>query len=75
MTKQPSKKLCKIADLYIDQYGNHYHAQSLKALREQLSGKVSKMYTDTKSGDINHVGYVIGQHWLTAYSRVQVKID
>lgn len=74
MNKVKSNKLCKIADMYIDQYGNRYYARSLKELREQVSGRVSKMYVDTKSGDIHHVGYVIGQHWLTAYSRVSVKV-
>jgi hypothetical protein len=53
--------------LYVDQYGNKFGAHSLKQLREQVSGRVSKMYVDKKVGGTVHCGYVVGQHWLTAY--------
>lgn len=55
--------------LYIDQYGNKFFASTVKELREKVGGgRISKMYLDTASGEVLHVGYVIGQHWLTAYA-------
>lgn len=55
--------------LYIDQYGNKFFASTVKELREKVGGgRISKMYLDTASGKVLHVGYVIGQHWLTAYA-------
>lgn len=33
--------------------------------------RVSKMYVDKKDGRSVHIGYVVGQHWLTAYQRVE----
>ncbi len=55
----------------IDQYGQTYHGlgqHPRKELIERIgSGHVSKMYLDKKDGSVVHVGYVIGQHWLTLY--------
>lgn len=56
-----------IFTLYVDQYGNHFYASTVKELRAQIRGKCSKMYRDTKDGHILHIGYVIGDLWLTAY--------
>jgi len=55
--------------LFIDQYGYKYPCNYIKDLKDvhYLSGKISKMYVDGKDGKTYHVGYVIGQHWLTAY--------
>lgn len=53
--------------LYIDQYGNKFWARTLKELRAQIPGRCSKMYVDKKDGSTVHTGYVIGQHWLTAF--------
>lgn len=53
--------------LYIDQYGNKFWARTLKELRAQISGPCSKMYVDKKDGSTVHCGYVIGEHWLTAF--------
>lgn len=56
--------------LYIDQYGNRFWACTLKELRSQIGGggsRVSTMYRDKKNGPPVRIGYVIGQHWLTAY--------
>ena len=57
--------------LYVDQYGNKFYASTLKELRQQIPGRVSKMYWDSGylKGPIKtyHVGYVIGNHWLNAY--------
>lgn len=56
--------------LYIDQWGNHYWARTVKELRKQIGNggsTVKKQYVDKKDGTIVHNGYVIGSHWLTAY--------
>lgn len=53
----------------IDQYGQHYFIKKFprKELVEQLcNSHVSKMYRDTKEG-AKHVGYVIGNNWLSVY--------
>jgi hypothetical protein len=57
--------------LYIDQWGSRWWAKTVKELREQIGGRVSKMYVDKKDGRSVHIGYVVGQHWLTAYQRVE----
>jgi hypothetical protein len=57
--------------LYVDQYGNRFYAATAKALREQIgmgSSRIAKMYCDKRDGSTVHTGYVIGQHWLTAYT-------
>ncbi len=54
--------------MYIDQYGNRFHARTLHELREKVGGgKISKMYVDGKDGKTYHVGYVVGKHWLNAF--------
>lgn len=56
--------------LYVSQFGVHYFAKTVKELRSQIEmggSRVSKMFCDTKDGKTVHVGYVIGQHWLTCY--------
>jgi hypothetical protein len=58
--------------LYMDQYGNHFYARTLKELRAQISGRVSIMYVDTPYGTMR-TGYVVGQLWLTAYRAHVVK--
>ena len=57
--------------VYINQYGHVYYARTLKELRTKVSGRVSKMYIDSK-GVTYHTGYVIGQEWLTRY-KVDIK--
>ncbi len=59
--------------LYLDQWGNKFWARTVKELREQIPGRVGKMHVDKKDGSIVHVGYVIGEHWLTAYAPVEIK--
>ena len=59
--------------LYLDQFGNRFFARSVKELRAQIANgksRVSRMFMTTKQGDF-HVGYVIGQHCLTAYCPIQ----
>ena len=59
--------------LYIEQWGNRFHASTVRHLREQIGGgRVSKLYQDKRDGSTVHVGYVIGQHWLTAYRPVEL---
>ncbi len=59
------------AMLYIDQFGQHWHARTVKELREQIGNgksRVSKMYRDSKDGTSYHVGYTIGTYWLDAFT-------
>lgn len=60
--------------LFIDQYGNRFWASTLSELKAQLSGRVEKMYTDKVDGSTYHTGYVIGQHWLTAYRPAELRV-
>lgn len=54
--------------LYIDQYGNHFFASTIKELKELVGGtKASPMYIDKKDGSTVKVGVIIRNHWLTAY--------
>jgi hypothetical protein len=65
------------ATLYIDQWNNRYWAKTVKGLRKQIGGggsAVRKMYCDKKDGSIVHTGYVIGEHWLEAYQRVELLV-
>ena len=60
--------------LYIDQWGNHWHSNTVKDLRSQIGmggKKVSKIYRDKTDGSLVHVGYVVGKHWLTAYQPIE----
>jgi hypothetical protein len=59
----------QIGFLGIDQYGQHYNISKYprKELSEQLTGQIRKIYTDTKSGKTQEVGYVIGDLWINIY--------
>jgi hypothetical protein len=60
--------------LYIDQWGSKYWAKTVKELRRAVGmggSRVAKMYRDKKDGRVVHVGYVVGEHWLTAYRPVE----
>jgi len=57
--------------LYLDQYGNKFFARTVKELHQQIGGKISKMYVDKTDGTTKHVGYVIGQRWLTAHAPIE----
>lgn len=62
--------------LWLDQYGNRFYADTLKALRAQIGrggSRVSLMYVDKKDGPPVRVGYVIGGHWLRQYAPVERK--
>jgi len=52
--------------LYIDEYGAHLRAKTLRELQNKAGGgRISKMYLGEK-----HIGYVVGQRWFTAYKPV-----
>lgn len=60
--------------LWLDQYGQHIFARTVKELREKSGGgRVSKQYVDRKDGTVLHVGYVIGSRWFTRFARVEVQ--
>lgn len=63
--------------LYMDQFGNHFFARSVKDLRQQIGvgkSRVSKMFQDMKDGQTVHVGYVIGRHWLRMFEPVMLPV-
>jgi len=65
----------KIRKLYVDQWGNHFYADTVKELKEEVgAGKVRIMYRDKKDGSTVRCGYIIGQHWLEAYMPFEQKI-
>jgi hypothetical protein len=58
--------------LFVDQFGDHFYANSIRELRTQVPGRCTKMYVDRKDGTTVHIGYVIGQHWLTMFEPVEL---
>ena len=61
----------KLGYMGIDQYGQHYKIDEYprKELLEQLCrSHASKMYCDTKSGEVRHVGYIIAGLWINVYA-------
>ena len=60
--KQPS--------LFLDQYGFHVFAHTVKELRERCGGgRVQKIYADTESGTV-HIGYCVGNRWFNEFAPV-----
>ena len=54
----------------IDQHGTHYSIEKhpRKELLDYLGFRgASKMYVDLKGGGHRHVGYVIGELWISVY--------
>jgi hypothetical protein len=64
----------KQVTLYVSQYGDRFYSYTLKELRSKISGRCSRMLVDGVDGEIYHVGYVIGDLWLTAYSPLRKAI-
>lgn len=59
--------------LFLDQYGNKFCATTRKELIEKIGGgRVNIQYQDKKDGRTVQTGYVIGNHWLTAFRRVEL---
>ena len=55
--------------LYLDQWGNKWFAKTVKELCKKVGySKARRMYCDKKDGSTKHIGYVVGPHWLTAYT-------
>lgn len=64
------------ATLFIDQYGNKFSARSRKELCEKVGRKnAAAMYCDKNDGTVAQVGYVVGQHWLSAFAPVQITVN
>jgi hypothetical protein len=59
--------------LWVDQYGQHVWARTVKELRAKSGGgRISKMYVDAKDGSASrHVGYVVGGRWFTGFIPMQ----
>jgi hypothetical protein len=51
--------------IFIDQYDVVHYAHSVKELRANLGGAITRMYRDAHKGRPVHIGYVVGQLWLT----------
>ena len=65
----------KILTLYVDQYGRHVYARTVKELRDKCcGGRASIMYCDTEEGKTVRKGYVVGQRWFTAYVPKEYKL-
>lgn len=59
--------------LFRDQYRNTFFARSLEELKEEVGyTKADKMYIDDLNGNTYHCGYILGDHWLTAYQEVRI---
>lgn len=55
--------------LYIDQYGDHIYASTIRELREKAGGgRVFKVYVDGTDGKTYHVGYGVGRRWFSAFT-------
>jgi hypothetical protein len=56
----------------VDQFGNTYHALGKHPRKELLcrTGRsyARKLYIDKKGGTIRHVGYAIGDLWITLFT-------
>lgn len=61
--------------LYVDQYGTRFYASTVRTLCEQLDHtRATRMYVDGKDGNTYHIGFVIGKHWLRAYTPLRKKM-
>lgn len=58
--------------LYLDQYGNRWHARTVRELQRQIGGRVSKMFVDKADGSTVHVGYVVGAHWCSMFAPLEL---
>jgi hypothetical protein len=63
-----------IYTMYKDQYNNIFYASTLKELKEQVKGRTKKMYS-TDENNTFHVGYVIGGHWLYAFTPYRKSVN
>lgn len=57
---------------FISQYGDVFHAYSIRELYRRIGGaRPHKMYVDTMDRGTLQVGYVIGRLWLSEYAPVE----
>ena len=65
--------------LYLDQYGNHFYARTVRELREKVGSsgsRIAKMYVENGSdGEPRHVGYVIAGHWLRMFAPIELPVN
>jgi len=62
----------------VDQHGQTYHGlvNPRKDLMERIGiNHAEKMYRDTTSGGVRHVGYIIGGLWCEVYTVSQWKAE
>lgn len=60
----------KLGYIGLDQCGNSYRIKQhpRKELLEQLGSRhAERMFIDGEDGEPKHIGYVIGQRWITVY--------
>lgn len=60
--------------LFIDQHGQIVYARTTRELREKIAGRINKMYI-TINDITYHVGYVVGNRWLSAYMPIMIPQD
>ena len=65
--------------LYLDQYGNHFYARTVRELREKVGSsgsRIAKMYVENGAdGEPRHVGYVIAGHWLKMFAPIELPVN
>ena len=65
--------------LYLDQYGNHFYARTVRELREKVGSsgsRIPKMYVENGADDEpRHVGYVIAGHWLKMFAPIELPVN
>lgn len=65
--------------LYLDQYGNHFYARTVRGLREKVGSsgsRIAKMDVENGAdGEPRHVGYVIAGHWLKMFAPIELPVN
>lgn len=65
--------------LYLDQYGNHFYARTVRELREKVGSsgsRIAKMHVENGAdGEPRHVGYVIAGHWLKMFAPIELPVN
>ena len=63
--------------LWMDQYGQHVWARTVKELQTKCGGgRIFKIYADMRSGPHEgktvHTGYGVGNRWFTRFAPVEI---
>ena len=65
--------------LYLDQYGNHFFARTVRELKEKVGrsgSRIAKMYVENGAdGEPRHVGYVIAGHRLKMFAPIELPVN